>query len=164
MNGVFDLLARSLVAPPPASVVQPKASRRKEANRTAAMREALQAGRRTAAELAAAAGVRSGLVHALLKYDLAAGRVRRTLGPQRRAIYELVPPNGDTRPQPSVEAITWHRVEHCLPDDGITVLVDLVNSAEPVWLGYLDGGRWVDVDGMPIDVVAWAQMPAGGRR
>lgn len=59
------------------------------------------------------------------------------------------------------ETITWHTPAERLPDADLTVIVRTVDCEEPVWLGALDGDQWRDVDGMPITVVRWADLPKG---
>lgn len=59
------------------------------------------------------------------------------------------------------ETITWHPVAEGLPDDGIAVLVATKNCEEPVWLGFLDGEQWRDVDATAIEVTHWADIPKG---
>lgn len=73
---------------------------------------------------------------------------------------------GACSPQPVTETITWHPVPGAkLPDSDITVMVELDTAAgthsEPVWLGYLDGDEWRDVEGSRISVRAWAEPPKG---
>jgi hypothetical protein len=61
------------------------------------------------------------------------------------------------------ETITWFPVDSGqLPDAELTVLVETKGCAEPVWLGYFDGTDWLDIEGTPITVVSWAEMPKGG--
>jgi hypothetical protein len=61
------------------------------------------------------------------------------------------------------ETILWHLVADRLPDDGLTVLVQCAPDAnEPIWLGYLDGNTWRDVDASTMKTpVAWADLPIG---
>ena len=64
----------------------------------------------------------------------------------------------------TTELITWHAVASgVLPDADMTVMVETIGCEEPVWLGCLDGEQWRDVDGMPIEVLAWADLPLGTR-
>lgn len=59
------------------------------------------------------------------------------------------------------ESITWRSVDDSLPDAERTVLVALLDSDEPVWLGYHDGDQWRDAEGFPVEVSAWAPLPKG---
>jgi hypothetical protein len=59
------------------------------------------------------------------------------------------------------ETITWYAPAERLPDADLTVLVETRGCEEPIWLGALDGEQWRDVEGMPIEVVRWADMPRG---
>lgn len=100
-----------------------------------------------------------GRIGALVKWDRKIGRIV-----QHEGVYELVP---NWRPRsPGLaqgeELITWHDVGEQLPDADITVLVRTHGCEEPVWLGYLDGEVWRDVDGLEITVLRWADMPLGG--
>lgn len=54
---------------------------------------------------------------------------------------------------------TWIDVSEKLPDSDVTVVVNTPNSSEPVWLGFHDGECWRNVEGFPITVTAWAEMP-----
>ena len=72
----------------------------------------------------------------------------------------LFPRSNDNHFQHSnPQTVYWLDVNVVLPDDGILVLVALVNSNEPVWLGYFDGERWCDCDGMPVEVSHWMPLP-----
>lgn len=53
----------------------------------------------------------------------------------------------------------WIDASHTLPDSDITVLVNTPHSSEPVWLGFYDGKCWRNVEGFPITVTGWADMP-----
>lgn len=53
----------------------------------------------------------------------------------------------------------WIDVLHALPDSDTTVLVNVVDSSEPVWLGFHDGKCWRNVEGFTITVTGWAEMP-----
>lgn len=60
------------------------------------------------------------------------------------------------------EIVVWTLVGEGLPDADLTVNIMLTEeSDEPIWLGYFDGELWRDVEGMPVDVVAWAPMLKG---
>ena len=60
-------------------------------------------------------------------------------------------------------ASPWVSVSLALPDDDCTVMVAIKGDSEPVWLGYIDGGIWTNVDGSPIanPVTHWQHLPAG---
>lgn len=60
------------------------------------------------------------------------------------------------------EVVVWTLVGDGLPDADLTVNIMLgEDSDEPIWLGYLDGEQWRDIEGMPVDVIAWAPMLKG---
>ncbi|WP_198086637.1 hypothetical protein [Variovorax sp. E3] len=60
------------------------------------------------------------------------------------------------------EVVVWTPVEDGLPDADLTVNIMLTaESDEPIWLGYYDGEMWRDIEGMPVDVVAWSPMLKG---
>lgn len=61
------------------------------------------------------------------------------------------------------EEIEWYLVEDSLPDSDITVLIACPEESDPVWIGaYSDEeDEWVTVEGVPIVVSAWAEMPKG---
>lgn len=63
----------------------------------------------------------------------------------------------------SVELITWIPVSIELPDDQETVLTNVPECGEPVWLGWYDDGTWHQIDGGEIafPVTHWAKMPRG---
>lgn len=61
----------------------------------------------------------------------------------------------------TTETITWIDCAERLPDDGLSVLICTTGTAEPVWIGWLDGEEWRDSEGAAVEVVAWAEMPAG---
>lgn len=62
-----------------------------------------------------------------------------------------------------MEVIVWTSVEQELPDSDLTVMITLVpGSDEPAWLGYHDGEKWRDVDGLVVEVTYWAHMVCGG--
>lgn len=63
---------------------------------------------------------------------------------------------------PFTETVTWTLVADGRPDADLTVNIALPEDAdEPTWLGYYDGEQWRDVEGMPVDVIAWAPMLKG---
>lgn len=67
-------------------------------------------------------------------------------------------------PTTHAEVITWRRADTDQPNDDTTVMVSVMGSSEPVWLGWLDDGVWRDVsDGGAIGgtVVSWADVPEG---
>ncbi len=53
----------------------------------------------------------------------------------------------------------WIDPDHTLPDSDMTVLICAPDSSEPVWLGFHDGECWRNVEGFPITVTGWAEMP-----
>jgi len=57
----------------------------------------------------------------------------------------------------------WVSVSQSLPDSDQTVIVYCPESNEPIWLGYLDGDTWRDIDAMPIahqaPVTHWMPLP-----
>lgn len=62
-----------------------------------------------------------------------------------------------------MSTIKWHPASEP-PDDDITVLLHHPSHSEPVWLGYRNDGRWMNVDGWEIessDVTHWAHLPVG---
>jgi len=61
----------------------------------------------------------------------------------------------------TTETLTWTPVAERLPDDGLSVLICTTGTAEPVWVGYLDGDDWRDTDGTPVEVTHWAELPVG---
>lgn len=60
------------------------------------------------------------------------------------------------------EPLTFYEPAERMPDSDLTVLVRLRNNEEPVWLGYWSGEEWLDLDGVPVEMVRWADMPEGG--
>ncbi len=118
-------------------------------------------GRKRARDLAAVAGLPdTSLVSSLLRHDLAAGRVHFACG-WYEWNFDYDGPSPRHRLDPGQEVITWHAVAESLPDADITVLVRTRGSEEPVWLGYLDGEQWRDVEGLEIEVTHWAELPLG---
>lgn len=69
----------------------------------------------------------------------------------------------------SAEVITWRDAAQDPPDDDTTVLVSIIGSSEPVWLGWLGAGVWREFahgsagTGRAITgtVVSWADVPEG---
>lgn len=53
----------------------------------------------------------------------------------------------------------WKSVDDELPDADTTVLVCTKGCVEPVWIGYLDGEVWRDIDSVPIVVTHWTDFP-----
>lgn len=45
------------------------------------------------------------------------------------------------------------------PDADRTVIVHCPKESEPCWLGYLDSDGWRSVEGMPIKVKHWQELP-----
>jgi hypothetical protein len=126
-------------------------------------RELKDNGPATAKHLAEVTGLASsGLVGALLKYDLHAGRIYKMRG---RYCWNPnhVPAARPPRPGAMCETLEWHEISNDdFPDADLTVLVRLRGNEEPVWLGYWDDEEWRDIDGQAVDVVRWAQLPTGG--
>ena len=64
-----------------------------------------------------------------------------------------------------LETVEWRRVSKELPDAETTVLINMPDSNEPIWLGWYDGvSLWFDVSGAVIGrncVKHWAPMLAG---
>ena len=57
--------------------------------------------------------------------------------------------------------ILWHPAEQP-PDDDRTVLLFHPQANEPVWLGYRNNGRWLDIETWEIEgVTHWADLPEG---
>lgn len=58
---------------------------------------------------------------------------------------------------------SWTSVSLALPDDDVTVMIAIKGGSEPVWLGYLDSGTWVNVDATLIadPVTHWKHLPEG---
>ena len=72
-------------------------------------------------------------------------------------VFEVVPP--------AVSQVIWINEDVVKPDAEMTVLVELVDDSEPVWLGFWSGETWLDAcTGGPFAgrVVAWAELPKGG--
>jgi hypothetical protein len=59
----------------------------------------------------------------------------------------------------NARAIYWLPVTRELPDDGITVPVHTPKDDEPVFLGFLDGEIWRNVNAEQIEVTHWADLP-----
>jgi hypothetical protein len=68
----------------------------------------------------------------------------------------------------STEIITWTPTKtNQLPDDEITVLINIQDHDEPVWMGYHEDNCWYLVDGTALKadaVVEWAYLPEGTLR
>jgi hypothetical protein len=161
----------------------------KKPNKTQALRDYLRdTGPATAVVLADEVGLeRVDLVSALLGKDLILGRVYRegivyhfnhqyadTVRANeedmarrlRLAGWTATPPTtGQDSQGPFTESITWFDVVQGgpMPDAFTCVLLELEDSAEPVWAGCWDGERWCDTYSDPIHdrVSAWAHMPFG---
>ena len=159
-----------------------------KSNKTQAMRDYLQnVGPATAVVLADEVGLdRADLVSALLAKDMLRGRIERVgaeyrfnhqyaavvrAGEEdmartlRRAGWTVTPPStGEDQQGPFTETITWRGVGFGERPDAFTiVLLELEESAEPVWPGCWDGLRWCDTQCDPIEglVTAWAHLPIG---
>lgn len=91
----FDYMARVLPQPDPA----PPATQAEGGTKTDRMRDRLRQGRCYGRELAAVAGIEAALVSALLKADLASGRVRRVRDATGRQMYENNPDHDDQAEQ-----------------------------------------------------------------
>ena len=59
---------------------------------------------------------------------------------------------------------TWIDAGQELPDADTTVMIRTINASEPVWLGYHDGERWMAVEGNPVEVEAWTDLPEDSAR
>jgi len=56
--------------------------------------------------------------------------------------------------------IRWIPVTERRPDDMATVMVYAPNKDEPVWMAYLDEGKWIYVEGFEVvGVTHWADLP-----
>jgi hypothetical protein len=56
----------------------------------------------------------------------------------------------------------WIFCKDQLPDSDTTVMTWVPESYEPIWPGYHDGDKWMDMDGFPMDadsVVCWMAFP-----
>jgi hypothetical protein len=149
-------LQRDPLPPPPAP---PEEKDSRAGRMRAALREQGSLGARA---LAAAVGLRnSGLVGALLKHDIQAGRVQFHDG-----VYSWNPTVDEMPPAcPGAlrEVLDWHEVaDGDFPDAELTVIGRLRGNEEPVWLVFWTGEDWQDIDGQPVDVVRWCDMPRGG--
>lgn len=122
-------------------------------SRAGRMRAILRAGgTHTAKELAQLIGLTdSGLVSALLKWDVSRGRIARDGC------------NYTWKGEGLREVLEWHEIAaDDFPDAGMTVLARLRDASEPVWLAHWTGEEWLDTEGMAVDVVRWADLPGGG--
>lgn len=54
---------------------------------------------------------------------------------------------------------SWIACADELPDEELTVLVYAPAQPDPVWLGYLDQGMWLSVEGADLDVTHWMDLP-----
>jgi hypothetical protein len=113
--------------------------------------------------LAKVAGLHnSGLVGGLLKHDIQMGRVTFSEGRYWWNFDHKESPR-EARPGFFCETIEWHEVSKVdFPDAELTVLGRLRANEEPVWLVYWTGEDWQDIDGQPVDVVRWCNLPKGG--
>lgn len=57
-----------------------------------------------------------------------------------------------------IPTLNWHPAK-ARPDADMTVIVHAPSESEPVWLGYFDGKRWRSVEGVPIRVTHWTELP-----
>ncbi len=61
----------------------------------------------------------------------------------------------------TVTYICWNPADQP-PDDDCTVLLFHPQLNEPVWLGYRNDGRWLNVDAWEVEgVTHWAHLPVG---
>jgi hypothetical protein len=60
--------------------------------------------------------------------------------------------------------IDWKDAATHTPDADTTVLIHCPAEDEPVWMGYFDGEEWRSVEGVPVEVTDWADMPEGPKR
>ncbi len=93
---------------------------------------------------------------AVLGYGVTATRMDAEIA-ERRAIPANLEPAADGVLGDFIGQ--WINPDHTLPDSDMTVVVNTPNSSEPVWLGFHDGECWRNVEGFPITVTAWAEMP-----
>lgn len=151
-------MAQALAAEPPPEPLPDNDSK------TGRMRRELKEnGPATAKWLAEVTGLaNSGLVGALLKYDIHAGRIYKMRG---RYCWNPnhVPAAKPPRPGSLCETLEWREVANDdFPDADLTVIGRLRNNVEPCWLVYWDDEEWRDIDGQVVDVVRWADLPKGG--
>ena len=62
------------------------------------------------------------------------------------------------------ELIYWLDASKEKPDAGMTVLVQLLDSNDPVWVGFWDDedNQWKDINNVGLQgVTRWAEMPKG---
>jgi len=84
---------------------------------------------------------------------------------ERLAMGEAVAVKSDeiVRLRSLMQRFTWIPITQSLPDSDQTVIVYCPESNEPIWLGYLDGDAWRDIDAMPIahqaPVTHWMPLP-----
>ena len=157
----FAPMAHQLLALP-----QPMPHVQKNAGMTERLRQELRGkGQRTARELAEAVGLaNTGKVSAILKKDRQAGRVLIVDGfyswNDAAPVPPPVPCDGRTRVR---DILDWHEIaDDDFPDADLNVLGRLRDNDEPVWIVHYDGEEWLDTDGRVVDVVRWAELPAGG--
>lgn len=113
----FDYMARVLPQPDPV----PPAAQAESGTKSDRMRDRLRQGRCYGRELAAVAGVESALVSALLKADLASGRVHRVRDATGRQMYEINPDHNDQAEQQiraAVALLRRHGWRCTRPGDG----------------------------------------------
>jgi hypothetical protein len=66
----------------------------------------------------------------------------------------------------ATEMIDWYPASKP-PDADLTVLIEVDpddnECSDPVFMGHFDGSGWLDVHCMPVEVIAWAEIPKGTR-
>lgn len=62
----------------------------------------------------------------------------------------------------TIAEVCWIACADEMPDDDRTVLYYAPREDEPIWLGYVDGGRWHADNGAELryPVTHWADLPA----
>lgn len=142
---------------------QPEPAPEGESKAARMRRELRENGGALAKHLAKVAGLHnSGLVGGLLKHDIQLGRVIFKEGRYWWNSGHKDSPHV-ARPGALCETIEWHEVANDdFPDADLTVIGRLRGNEEPVWLVYWTGEEWQDIDGQPVDVVRWCDMPRGG--
>lgn len=53
----------------------------------------------------------------------------------------------------------WKNAAIEKPDANLVVLIATQHDPEPVWVGYYDDPCWRCIDGMPVEVTHWMQLP-----
>lgn len=64
-------------------------------------------------------------------------------------------------PKTITPSVKWIDADLERPDDNLAVLMYIPDADEPVWLGYIEGGTWFEMDGFPVEgeVKAWCDLP-----